>query len=79
MPDPRVEDGLELRLDSLLLCQSEVLVLDRVGLACDGVKGLGEGNNLFKLVNRVDTLGDGTGVLGSGGVEDAFDALRVSG
>lgn len=76
MSDPRVEDRLELGLDGLLLSQTEVFVLERVGLSCDGVQLLGQGNDLLELVDRVDSLSDGLGVLGPGRVKDTFDSLR---
>lgn len=77
-PNPAVQHRLELGLDGLFLCQSEVLVLDSVGLAGDGVELLSKGDNLLEGLDGVDTLLNGLLVLGLGGVQGGFDSLRVS-
>jgi len=77
-PDPAVQHSLELSLDSLLLRQSEVLVLDSVGLPRDGVERFGQGHDLLERLDRGDSVLDGLLVLGLGGVELRLDSLRVS-
>jgi hypothetical protein len=43
----------------------------------NSVKLLGQWNNVLQLSNRVDSLGDGLGVLLAGRVEDTLDALFI--
>lgn len=75
--DPRVEDRLELGLDGVLLGEEEVLVLNLVGVLGNGVELLGEGDNVLDLLDLVDAAGNSRGVLSTGAVEDALDALNV--
>ena len=77
-PDPAVQHRLELGLDGVLLCQSEVLVLDSVGLTGDGVELLGKGNDLLEGLDGSNSLLNSLLVLGLGGVQGGFDSLRVS-
>jgi len=74
-PDPAVQHRLELGVDGLLLRQSEVLVLDSVGLTGDGVQLLSEGNDFLEGSDGVDSLLNGLLVLGLGGVQRGFDSL----
>lgn len=76
--DPRVEDGLELVLDSGLLGEDKVVVLDLVGLLGDSVELLGEGNNVLELGDGVDAVSHSLGVLLAGTVEDALNAVNVA-
>ena len=50
-------------------------MLECVGLLCDGVELLRERDNVFELVDRIDSLGDGAGVILSGSMENGFNAL----
>lgn len=78
VPDPRVKDRFELGLDGILLSEDKVLVLELIGLLGDGVKRLGEGNDLLELADGVDSVGDGTGVLLTGRVEDGLDLFDLA-
>jgi hypothetical protein len=76
--NPRIEDLLELSLDGVLLLELEVLVLELGDLLGDGVQVLGDRDDLLQLLDRVDPLRYGLGVLLPGSLEDAGDSVDVT-
>lgn len=76
--NPRVEDGLELRLDGRLLLKQEVLVLKVVGLLGNSVELLGQGDDVLKRLERVEARLDLRRVAVLGLVENVTDAVDVA-
>lgn len=47
IPNPTIQDSLELRLDRLFLLKQEVFMFERVCLLCYGVELFGKGDDFF--------------------------------
>lgn len=73
--NPRVEDGLDLSSEGGLLSELKDLLLGLCSLLGNGVKGLGEADNVLLRLYGVNTGLNSLGVLGTGAVEDLGDFL----
>lgn len=76
--NPRVEDGLDLSSEGGLLSELKDLLLGLCSLLGDGVKGLGEADNVLLRLYGVNAGLNSLGVLGTGAVEDLGDFLLAA-
>lgn len=76
--DPRVENRLDLSSEGGLLSKLKDLLLGLCGLLGDGVKGLGEADDVLLRLYGINAGLDGLGVLGTGAVEDLGDFLLAA-